>query len=814
MRSVSEYVSDRGIGDDFKYIGVDSNSSDLYDFTPGDVVPINLEVPESQGQRDKDAERYNYLNTKNSIGEEGTDRRRSVARYFFDNHESYPDVKERLEEKIYDFYDSDRELNIWILHSLGGGTGSGMFPILISQLINIKDDLDANMNAIGSLPRLDNLEEDTSPPEKERYQANAYAALYELQKLLGTMDNDEGNTYPIELDLESGRFYEDEGITDDTVQIEKPPVDLYWLLGFDEERKGRSYRKAMNKIAAAGVVYYANQSSTENFPDDQSYDDNVFYALTSSSVEVPVDQAERYVNIGSEIAAAEDIIDALDDEITKHKETKAFLNEVHDVEVHPDRMDVSQLGLDHLKEDVITDCQLEVLNVDLYDVVEENIDLETNLGDLEDELQNDLRNPESVKPASEIRTIEKQGSSEKDGIRESKEEPQTVFNKKDIIAWLYCDQLAKILNKEANEHTFRAKVQQVWQHHTPEIEEECGHMSDAEPEKQWQNALDDYLNNKWYQLDDDIEDTSSFRQLRKRRLKQERSTVGDQIQAIGNQYDDFKKLEKFIDKVESRRDTARKAIDNSFEELKDQIIANKESQRSDVHQRKEKKEAKKNSLENTLKNPEESSGEFTRYIGLNKPDSLSTDDLSASSSIADLIDDQTVRESNVASTISSSLGKDLGDPVHDDTTRIDGGRASIDEIHGVAINEENQTPPDSLDVPDLLKLELRGDTDIPTLLDSVDYYEEEMIVDDNDGFSIRFFKWFTPIQFEGTSEFGVIHEWFTNPDRDISDQFTDFYDEDVLDRFAYPDLFTENDPGGERIKEHFSLSEGKKKLTD
>ena len=124
---------------------------------------------------------------------------------------------------------------IWVIHSLGGGTGSGAFPSLIVQINQLADDVFLKGNSgitphiccVGILPSGSNIADISFAEYDKRYLANSYAALAELNKL----------AYP-----PKGLKLQPFGLNKNhrsEILIEKRPFERYFLFGIDEEKTSK-----------------------------------------------------------------------------------------------------------------------------------------------------------------------------------------------------------------------------------------------------------------------------------------------------------------------------------------------------------------------------------------------------------------------------------------------------------------------------------------------------------------------------------------------------------------------------------------------
>ncbi|MFQ6119892.1 MAG: tubulin-like doman-containing protein, partial [Methanosarcinales archaeon] len=196
-----DIVYTQGYENYFKFIAIDSNQVDL-DTTVGPhrehVNKIILNVP--QGRVANDKLMCKYLFDSVNMNTQGAQRQRVVGRYLIDNDANWNSVYNTLKtvlDNLASFHSanlaaptSQLSLNIWLLHSLGGGTGSGTFPLLAAMLNNIASN-SSNvpryfLGGVGVLPSAINLK--MGVPGDPKYYGNAYAAMRELNEIINNDD--------------------------------------------------------------------------------------------------------------------------------------------------------------------------------------------------------------------------------------------------------------------------------------------------------------------------------------------------------------------------------------------------------------------------------------------------------------------------------------------------------------------------------------------------------------------------------------------------------------------------------------------------
>lgn len=179
----------------FDYVAVDSSANDVHN-APDKATQVVLQAPRRHEKADQRA--YPYLTEDLQVGEKGAKRQRPIGRYKLDNTEtpSWDSHFEGISNAIRNHMracrqDPDinaKQLNVIHVHSLGGGTGSGTFPLIAHMLDDMADSLQGaagGMNiytaGVGVVPEVVHNLDTFNPPGDNRYYANAYAALNDLE---------------------------------------------------------------------------------------------------------------------------------------------------------------------------------------------------------------------------------------------------------------------------------------------------------------------------------------------------------------------------------------------------------------------------------------------------------------------------------------------------------------------------------------------------------------------------------------------------------------------------------------------------------
>lgn len=230
-------------GDDaqFRFIAIDSDRDALEAARP-ETRTIHLDPSPNCIPGDRRA--YPYLTEELEISHAGTKRQRPVGRYSVDHRAGggFEDVFESLSTEITAHCEEHAtnsgktsKFNIFLIHSFGGGTGSGSYPLVMSMLHEIKQDqlqTGGGVVYIGGVGIVSEPNFDGGHTNEVSYgecYANTYAALCDLQTLIGVYGRSERLELPIWSKRVGGMDAEPEEF-----ELQNVPFDDYWLVGVDE----------------------------------------------------------------------------------------------------------------------------------------------------------------------------------------------------------------------------------------------------------------------------------------------------------------------------------------------------------------------------------------------------------------------------------------------------------------------------------------------------------------------------------------------------------------------------------------------------
>ena len=206
---------------------------------------------------------------------------------------------------------------IWIVHSLGGGTGSGSFPALAVYVQKIVKEIlehrgiSSHIYGVGILPSGTNITDLSSATFTKRYFANSFAALEEVRVLASASEISPVILYP--------------PFNSEEIKITKRPFERYFLFGIDEELTTRlraeggeivdDYLSHANKIIV-NMMYTLPQfpKGLENLWNEYPVP---YVAFGESELNVPIELVKQ-------LASKNDLLGV---DIEEDKEKKSRLNQ-------------------------------------------------------------------------------------------------------------------------------------------------------------------------------------------------------------------------------------------------------------------------------------------------------------------------------------------------------------------------------------------------------------------------------------------------------------------------------------------------------
>ena len=216
-----------------RFVAIDSNIDDLNKII--EFAPNTAKIEITDHQYDVENLRRNcpYLHDWVVTQKGGALQERVYGRFLLDLHRD--EIKRVITSQISALADlwkntegggeQKKHIVIWIVHSLGGGTGSGSFPALTVYIKKLASEIlkgiIPHIYGVGILPSGTNITDISSATFTKRYLANSYAALEEIKTLAAADENNPVTLYP--------------PFNSEPIEIREKPFEKYFLFGIDEE---------------------------------------------------------------------------------------------------------------------------------------------------------------------------------------------------------------------------------------------------------------------------------------------------------------------------------------------------------------------------------------------------------------------------------------------------------------------------------------------------------------------------------------------------------------------------------------------------
>ena len=327
VQTMADFVREKGEEADYEFIAIDSSKKDLEEQIKSGYNIRKVELGEKGFDIEGMIEECPYLHDRTEPKGLGALRDRVYGRFLLDlNISKVKDDMQSAMSYLAGKWKGEVEVGkkvvmIWLVHTLGGGTGSGTFPDLIVNLHKLaKDVLEEKkikpiIFCVGILPSATNINDITYGNFNKRYIANSYGALSEIEKL--------SKAESLKLKMKS--FYS--GIQSEE-EIEKRPFDRYFMFGINEEEVWKleelksiemveEYLTSSNKVIV-NMMYAVPEykGGVENLWLDEK---SPFVTFGESELIVPIEKVK-------EVAKENDRLGKIVDEDIKNKLKKELDN--------------------------------------------------------------------------------------------------------------------------------------------------------------------------------------------------------------------------------------------------------------------------------------------------------------------------------------------------------------------------------------------------------------------------------------------------------------------------------------------------------
>lgn len=774
----------------FRLLGIDSKGEDIEKNFPelSRQDRFELEAPPDIRWDHMVGETHTeYLEHGDEAASQGgVTRTRPVARALVDDSENYDALYGFFETRIQNFIDDlgTTSVNVWLLHSLGGGTGSGTFPIVGSMLDHVTGEL-ARRNsrlgfdiaAVGSLPQLTEVHRGGYPEARPQHIINSYVALRELR---GILEHDYVDRLELPLyaeDISSHRSPH--------IPLEEPPFDKYFLFPvLETEVRTESKRKRLNAVVADLVLYFSLTTGVENYPDtDEEYDEERLYTINAAELGFPTELARDYVETKEDLQS----LDGRKTKLQRLRDEYRDMNHYVSDTLEVNRSSLPEEGSE-VEERLVSECanhaeatvadndarylDEEQITQDAVRAVEEvrqtirsrfqQFDIEVELGD------------------DEVRTVVEDIPI----VRASPEDADAIQPMERVIEYFYYSKLQSALEAELKRREFERAVDEAWTDYREEIRQATDdpdrfeEVDEGDAETRW-DGIERYLEGIVIpDLRAELDDGGLFGLgFGQEGTEEELQQTEDLVERIRALHTAKTNLEELRGKTDEWRKAARQDLKTLRNQLEDAVeavgddLADLDLERQKLQNRRqtlEGRERGRNSLSEF--NPER----FAK-MSLEQPNTLKSEDLTAIEAgewtIQKLIDDRLTTEESLVEDLEYLVQRELDERMSDVArTKPDGLLAPLRQPKNGFIDEQ---------IRDIVSARQTR----------IEHVTEPMGI--RDPLTIRLLATYTPIDLDETSEYGVIHEYFENPDERVVELLTGDADSDVerrFVRFAYPEL--------------------------
>jgi len=310
-RELLRLAESLGIADRLCLIALNTRA-DAYNTLPDTFHRIVLELPDER-YHSRDLQARRYIDPDVGLREMvGARRNRPVGRYYVDNAENLANVEAKIQSIVRNFVERFTEdpdvtgpevVNVFQMAAGGGGTGSGVLPLMIGMVDTITDELESVVDVgfyqwtIATLATVENFHSDGRAPDINwRYLGNSLALLEELQALTGEADVQ----YPMEIPLVGA---EDAGLQRDAYRLSHNPLEGVYLLRYEEDTAidNDEYKRGIDRTVASTVLMWMRQDADgEGVENEIEKLDDTFMELRAATFQTPTE-------------AMRDLLDAQDD---------------------------------------------------------------------------------------------------------------------------------------------------------------------------------------------------------------------------------------------------------------------------------------------------------------------------------------------------------------------------------------------------------------------------------------------------------------------------------------------------------------------
>lgn len=327
--AVLSIAEQEGVAERVQMIAINSGSG-KFDGLDDSIERVSLRTPDRRFHDHDKAQRHYLKPSHKTTGAQGSIRNRAIGRYHFDNPERIGSHHDQIRRTIVEFVerfqddpdvDGPQAVNVFQLVGAGGGTGSGIMPLVTGLLHTVLEELEEDLHpgfeqwAICSLATVSNFDGGGDAPDVHwRYPANSLALLDELRALTGHDDVE----YPIRIPLISSKDRSNNRRNAYTID-ENPFSGVFFLRFNQDEAEDRTYRDGVGRTTARLVLEWMrkNQDQFAGLENEVNALADTFFEVRGASFEVPTDEIEGLLEAKRQYQTAKESADELQDELSE-----------------------------------------------------------------------------------------------------------------------------------------------------------------------------------------------------------------------------------------------------------------------------------------------------------------------------------------------------------------------------------------------------------------------------------------------------------------------------------------------------------------
>ena len=328
-KAVRSLAKQEDVAERVQLIAINSGSG-KFQGLDNDVETVGLRTPERRFHEHDEAQRH-YLKPRHmSGGANGSIRQRPLGRYHFDNPERIGSYHDQIRRTIVEFVerfqddpdiDGPEGVNVFQLVGAGGGTGSGVMPLVTGLLDNILEELKEELHpgfehwAACSLATTSDFNGGGEAPDVHwRYPANSLALLDELRAITGYDDVE----YPIRIPLLASKDRANNRRS--AYVIDENPFSGVFLLRFNQDEvEDRAYRDGIGRTTARLVLEWMRKGQDQfaGLENEVEALTHTFFEVRGASFEVPTDSIEDLLAAKRTYRSTQETLADLDAELNE-----------------------------------------------------------------------------------------------------------------------------------------------------------------------------------------------------------------------------------------------------------------------------------------------------------------------------------------------------------------------------------------------------------------------------------------------------------------------------------------------------------------